>query len=47
MKEKKKTQVKVKTYADTLGLTTAAIYKQIKNGTVKAIKIDGMTFIEI
>jgi len=39
--------IRIRTYAKIKNLTTAAIYKQIKNGKLKAVTIDTVKFIEV
>lgn len=43
----KKTLIKVSTYAESKGLTNAAIYAQIKRGELPYKKIDGVIFVVI
>lgn len=39
--------IRVKTYADNNGKSLAWAYKQIKNGKVKYVIIDGIKFIQL
>jgi hypothetical protein len=43
-----KTELKrVSTYAREKKVSVQTIYNQINNGTLKSVKIDGVTFVEI
>lgn len=43
-----KTELKrVSTYARDKKVSVQTIYNQINNGTLKSVKIDGVTFVEI
>ena len=39
--------VRVNTFAKRQNLTVQQVYNWIKDGKVKSVKIDGMTFIEL
>lgn len=46
--KKIKTELKrVSTYAREKKVSVQTIYNQINNGTLKSVKIDGVTFVEI
>lgn len=38
---------RVSTYAREQNISAQTVYNQINNGTLKSVKIDGVTFVEI